>query len=128
MSDHGLHGGGWSMLTKGGKLNPHLDYSLHPKIYAQRKFNLIVFLSKSWKKNWGGELSFYLKKYQIVLQSLLLNGNCNVQSFGSLFLLTYIDYLHFSIQENKFVLLLFYSFQNLFLQLLYVHHRYPIQL
>ena len=61
ISDHGLHGGGWGLLSKGGKLNPHLDYSLHPKIYAQRKFNLIVFLSRSWKKNWGGELTFYLK-------------------------------------------------------------------
>ena len=61
ISDQGLHGGGWGMLSKGGKLNPHLDYSLHPKIPAQRKFNLIIFLSRSWKKNWGGELSFYLK-------------------------------------------------------------------
>tara|TARA_B110001454_G_C12687679_1_gene420907 strand:- start:374 stop:1162 length:789 start_codon:yes stop_codon:yes gene_type:complete len=63
ISDHGLHGGGWGMLSKGGKLNPHLDYSLHPKIHAQRKFNLIIFLSRSWKKNWGGELSFYLKNH-----------------------------------------------------------------
>jgi hypothetical protein len=61
ISDNGLHGGGWSMMSKDGKLNPHLDYSLHPKIKAQRKFNLIIFLSKNWKKNWGGELSFYLK-------------------------------------------------------------------
>ena len=25
------------------------------------KFNLIIFLSKNWGKNWGGELCFYLK-------------------------------------------------------------------
>jgi len=31
-SDSGLHGGGWHIHSKGGKLNTHLDYSLHPKL------------------------------------------------------------------------------------------------
>jgi len=60
-ADLGLHGGGWHMMSRKGKLNPHLDYLLHPKINAQRKFNLIIFLSKNWKKSCGGELCFYLK-------------------------------------------------------------------
>jgi len=60
-SDYGLHGGGWHMMGKNGKLNPHLDYANHPKINIQRKLNLIVFLTTGWKKNWGGETSFYLK-------------------------------------------------------------------
>ncbi len=51
------------MMSNEGRLNPHLDYSLHPKMNIQRKFNLIVFLSNNWKKNWGGELCFYLKNY-----------------------------------------------------------------
>ncbi len=59
--DLGLHGGGWHMMSSDGRLNPHLDYSLHPKMHKQRKFNLIIFLSPNWKKNWGGELCFYLK-------------------------------------------------------------------
>ena len=33
-----------------GKLNPHLDYFIHPKANLQRKYNLIVFLSKDGKK------------------------------------------------------------------------------
>ena len=57
--DYGLHGGGWHLMSRGGKLNPHLDYFIHPKARLQRKFNLIVFLSKGWKKNWGGETCFY---------------------------------------------------------------------
>ena len=32
-------------------------------MHAQRKFNLIIFLSKNWKKSWGGELCFYLKNH-----------------------------------------------------------------
>lgn len=32
LPDAGLNGGGWHIHAHGGKLNPHLDYSLHPKI------------------------------------------------------------------------------------------------
>ena len=59
--DLGLNGGGWHLMPKNGKLNPHLDYAVHPKINLQRKFNLIIFLSHGWKKNWGGETCFYFK-------------------------------------------------------------------
>lgn len=58
-SDNGLHGGGWHMHASGGKLNPHLDYSIHPKLGLQRKLNLIVYLSKDWKPEWGGDLGFW---------------------------------------------------------------------
>ena len=35
--DIGLHGGGWHIHSRGGKLNIHLDYSIHPKTGLQRK-------------------------------------------------------------------------------------------
>ena len=57
--DFGLNGGGWHMMNNKGKLNPHLDYFIHPKINKQRKFNLIIFLTYGWKEKWGGELCFY---------------------------------------------------------------------
>ena len=60
-ADYGLHGGGWHMMYKKGKLNPHLDYAKHPKIDLQRKLNLIIFLTSGWKKNWGGESCLYFK-------------------------------------------------------------------
>jgi len=46
-SDSGLHGGGWHIHGKGGNLNPHLDYSIHPKCGLQRKLNLIIYLSRN---------------------------------------------------------------------------------
>jgi hypothetical protein len=57
--DIGLNGGGWHMHKKGGKLNIHLDYSLHPKINYERKINLILYLSKDWKTSWGGGLELW---------------------------------------------------------------------
>ena len=65
-TDYGLNGGGWHLMNNNGRLNPHLDYSLHPKINAQIKFNLIIFLSENWKKNWGGETSFYSKNQSLL--------------------------------------------------------------
>lgn len=58
-SDIGLNGGGWHIHKKGGKLNTHLDYSLHPKLGLQRKLNLIIYLNASWERNWGGNLGLW---------------------------------------------------------------------
>lgn len=57
--DIGLHGGGWHIQGRGSKLNVHLDYSIHPKLKLQRKFNLIYYLTPNWNVNWGGNLEMW---------------------------------------------------------------------
>lgn len=57
--DIGLHGAGWHIHGTGGKLNVHLDYSLHPKLNLQRKLNLILYLTEDWNPDWGGCLEFW---------------------------------------------------------------------
>lgn len=59
LPDPGLNGGGWHIHANGGKLNPHLDYSMHPKLPYQRKLNIIIYLQKDWKEAWGGHLGLY---------------------------------------------------------------------
>ena len=58
-ADNGLHGGGLHIHKKGGKLNTHLDYSIHPKLKLQRKLNIIVYLNQNWKEEGGGALGFW---------------------------------------------------------------------
>ncbi|XDZ70233.1 2OG-Fe(II) oxygenase [Alphaproteobacteria bacterium LSUCC0744] len=58
-SDFGLNGGGWHIHSRGGKLNTHLDYSLHPKTRQQRKLNIIVYLNSNWEEQWGGSLGLW---------------------------------------------------------------------
>jgi hypothetical protein len=58
-ADPGLNGGGWHTHSPGGKLNTHLDYSLHPKLGLERRINLIVYLQPDWKTEWGGALGFW---------------------------------------------------------------------
>lgn len=57
--DPGLNGGGWHIHSNGGKLNPHLDYSIHPKLKQERKLNIIIYLEKGWQSEWGGHLGLY---------------------------------------------------------------------
>lgn len=57
-SDPGLHGGGWHIHGNGGNLNPHLDYSIHPKLGLKRKLNIIVYLSNLLPEH-GGQFGFF---------------------------------------------------------------------
>lgn len=58
--DSGLHGGGWHIHGRGGNLNPHLDYSIHPKLGLERKLNIIVYLSKELvPEEHGGHLGLW---------------------------------------------------------------------
>ena len=57
--DPGLHGGGWHIHGEGGNLNPHLDYSIHPKSGLMRKLNIIIYLSKDLLPHHGGQLGLW---------------------------------------------------------------------
>jgi len=58
-SDIGLNGGGWHIHKPGGRLNTHLDYSVHPKLNLQRKLNIIVYLNSNWETSWKGSLGLW---------------------------------------------------------------------
>ncbi len=58
-ADRGLHGGGWHAHARGGKLNIHLDYSIHPKLGLERHYNLIVYMTPDWQSSWGGGLELW---------------------------------------------------------------------
>ena len=57
--DVGLHGGGYHCHKNGGRLNPHLDYSIHPKLFLQRKVNIILYINPEWKPEFGGALGLW---------------------------------------------------------------------
>lgn len=57
--DPGLHGGGWHIHGQNGNLNPHLDYSIHPKVGLQRKINIIIYISNNFKECYGGHLGLW---------------------------------------------------------------------
>ena len=64
--DYGLHGGGLHQHGRGGKLNVHLDYNIHPKVNLQRRLNIIVYVTPNWDEDWGGHLGLYDNKKRLV--------------------------------------------------------------
>lgn len=57
--DFGLNGGGLHTHRSGGKLNTHLDYSIHPKLKLERRVNLLIYVTPDWTENWGGNLGLW---------------------------------------------------------------------
>lgn len=60
-SDPDLHGGGMHCSKRGGKLDIHIDYSIHPKMLLERRMNLIIYLNQDWKSEYRGELELWDK-------------------------------------------------------------------
>jgi len=61
--DEHLHGAGVHYHPRGGKLDMHLDYSLHPISGKERRINLIIYLNKNWKEEYNGELQFWNNEF-----------------------------------------------------------------
>jgi hypothetical protein len=62
-SDPYLHGAGLHYHPRGGKLDMHLDYSVHPVSGMERMLNLIVYLNDTWDECWGGALELWDKDF-----------------------------------------------------------------
>lgn len=58
-ADPYLHGGGLHCIPRGGKLNLHLDYSIHPLSGKERRVNLIIYLNKEFQPEWNGNLELW---------------------------------------------------------------------
>ena len=49
-------GGGAMSTSKGGFLKMHVDFNWSHKLQLWRKINFIIYLTKDWEEEWGGEL------------------------------------------------------------------------
>lgn len=58
ITDPSLHGGGFHRTGRGGFLDPHLDYSHHPRLNVERRITLIVYLNP-FDLFVGGRLCLY---------------------------------------------------------------------
>lgn len=50
----GVHQG-----VNGSYLDVHIDFSIHPVMKLHRRLNLLVFLNKHWKEEYGGHLELW---------------------------------------------------------------------
>lgn len=59
VADPKLHGGGMHCTKRMGKLDVHVDYSLHPELKLERRINLILYLNSDWNRSYGGCLELW---------------------------------------------------------------------
>ena len=59
VADWQLAGGGMHALKDGGFLNVHADFNYHPHLKLDRRINLLLYLNKGWKPEWGGQLELW---------------------------------------------------------------------
>jgi len=59
VGDPHLLGGGLHQIEAGGFLNIHADFNRHPTLRLDRKLNLLLYLNRNWKDEYGGDLQLW---------------------------------------------------------------------
>jgi hypothetical protein len=59
LPDPYFYGGGLHQIERGGKLGIHADFSEHGKLPLHRRLNVLVYLNRDWREEWGGHLELW---------------------------------------------------------------------
>jgi len=59
VADPSLYGGGLHKINRGGKLDVHADFNYHKITGWKRRLNLITFLNRDWKSEYGGYTEYW---------------------------------------------------------------------
>jgi hypothetical protein len=59
LPDPTLAGGGYHEIKPGGFLKVHADFNKHPIYKLDRRVNLLVYLNKDWKDEYGGHFELW---------------------------------------------------------------------
>ena len=59
IADPHFDGGGLHQIVRGGKLGVHADFNKHPDFGLDRRLNLLVYLNKEWRTEYGGHLELW---------------------------------------------------------------------
>jgi hypothetical protein len=59
LPDPYFNGGGLHQILPGGKLGVHADYSRHDRLPLERRINVLIYLNRDWKDEYGGALELW---------------------------------------------------------------------
>jgi Rps23 Pro-64 3,4-dihydroxylase Tpa1-like proline 4-hydroxylase len=84
ISDPYYVGGGLHQIKPGGKLAVHADFNHHQKLNLDRRINVLIYLNKDWKEEYGGHFELWNKEMTAAEQKLLpLFNRCAIFSTTS---------------------------------------------
>jgi Rps23 Pro-64 3,4-dihydroxylase Tpa1-like proline 4-hydroxylase len=52
-------GGGLHQIERGGFLKVHADFNHHSRLDLERRLNLLLYLNRDWRDEWGGHLELW---------------------------------------------------------------------
>ncbi len=64
ISDPYFFGGGQHEIKKGGLLKVHADFNKHPQLKLDRRINVLVYINKDWKEEYGGNFELWDKNME----------------------------------------------------------------
>jgi Rps23 Pro-64 3,4-dihydroxylase Tpa1-like proline 4-hydroxylase len=64
-------GGGLHQIKPGGRLAVHADFNHHARLNLERRINVLVYLNKDWKEEYGGYFELWNKDMTAAEQKLL---------------------------------------------------------
>ena len=74
-------GGGFHETRTGGHLDVHADFNLHKPMRIERRLNLLIYLNKDWKLDYGGGLELWDEKMASCVKAISPEfGRCVVFS------------------------------------------------
>ena len=73
-----MNGGGLHEIKRGGVLKIHTDFNKHPYKNIDRRINVLIYLNKQWKKNYGGNLELWNKSMKKCEKKIAPNFNTMV--------------------------------------------------
>ena len=77
-------GGGLHQIKPGGKLAVHADFNHHTRLKLERRINVLIYLNKEWKEEYGGHFELWNKDMSAAEQKLLpLFNRCAIFSTTS---------------------------------------------
>ena len=59
ISDPCFDGGGLHQIRRGGKLGIHADFNKHRRYHLDRRLNVLLYLNRNWKEEYGGHLELW---------------------------------------------------------------------
>jgi Rps23 Pro-64 3,4-dihydroxylase Tpa1-like proline 4-hydroxylase len=64
-------GGGLHQIKRGGNLEVHVDFNRHKKLKLDRRINLLIYLNKDWKEEYGGHFELWNRDMSAAEQKIL---------------------------------------------------------
>ena len=66
-----FRGGGFHELRQGGYLGIHADFNHHKAMNLERRINVLIYLNKDWKDEYGGQLELWDEKMTVPVRSVV---------------------------------------------------------